>query len=385
MHIGMDGRSLCTPLRGIGIYTHALARHLPLVAPHHTYTLFVDKPPLVEVPAAWKIRTLPAWSRNWWEMVTLPEALRRYRVDLYHGTDHFQIPMHHVCPTVITVHDLAAWLFPETVSWKFHWLFKTRLRRAATVADQIIAISQSTANDLHRLLPASLSKTSVIHLGVNTFQHPALRRSPRRSWRDPFKIRDPHAAILETHHISKPYLLSVCALEPRKNIETLIRAFQVLQSQPEFAHFQLALVGQPWRQAHHLYRLAASNPRIVFTGHVSEEALAQLYRHAELFVYPSWYEGFGLPPLEAMACGTPVITSNTSCFPEVLGNAAHFVNEPKNPAAWASAITTLLSDPKRLEALRARGSNRVKQFSWTRMAQETLKVYESATELRVKS
>lgn len=380
MHIALDGRPLSVPLRGIGVYTQALVERLPHLAPHHRFSLLMDRPPLAPISSGWTIEIIPTRSRNWWEIIQLPAAIHRLRIDLYHGVDHFQIPWHPACPTLITVHDMASWLFPETVSWKFHWLFRVRLARAVKVADQIIAVSQSTANDLHRLLPRSINKTTVIHLGVN---HPDQKsaicnRSTERS-RHLSESRSLQSAILKTYGISKPFILSVCALEPRKNLDTLLTAFALLMKNQTFRKYSLILVGQPWRQAEKLYQLAESIPHVVFTGHLPPHALIELYQQASLFVYPSWYEGFGLPPLEALANGAPVLTSHTSSFPEVLEKAAAYVDTPRDPNAWHQAIAQLLSDPDQLSRLRRLGPPQSQKFSWDRMAQETLKIYEQAS------
>jgi len=359
MHIGLDGRPLSFPLRGIGVYTNALIQRLPALAPHHRFTLYTDRPLRVAVPSAWTVRLLPTFSRHFWEMIQLPRVLKEDHVDLYHGVDHFAVPMHHVCPLVITVHDMAAWLFPETVSWKFHHLFRIRLTRAVHIADHIITVSRSTEADLHRLLPASRPKTSVIHLGVDvppTTPHPS--------------------TVLHHLNVTKPYLLSVGALEPRKNLDTLLQAFALLKPHPPFHHYALILAGQPWRQADRLYQLARGIPGVTFTGHLPPESLSTLYREAELFVYPSYYEGFGLPPLEALAHGTPVVVSRTSSLPEVLEDAAEYVEDPKNPQAWATTIANLLNYPRRLAEFKVRGPLHAQRFPWDRFALATLKVYD---------
>jgi glycosyltransferase involved in cell wall biosynthesis len=184
---------------------------------------------------------------------------------------------------------------------------------------------------------------------------------------------------LSKFSISTKFILSVSALEPRKNIKTLIKAFLNLKEQGKLNEYQLVIVGEPWRKAAEIYKMAKGYKDIVFTGYVSEDDLVLLYNAAEIFVYPSFYEGFGLPPLEALACGTPVIAVNSSSISEVVGDSALLINEPENVQEFSNAILTLIESLHLKQKLKEKGLAQVKKFSWEKMVQQTISVYESIT------
>ena len=293
-------------------------------------------------------------NRTVWSQVRLPLHLLSHRYDLLHIPGH-KLPALAPCRTVVTIHDLAFEKFPDT----FKPLHRQRLvmftRNAARRADRIIAISESTKRDLCELYSVAATKIDVVHHGVDhAVFHPNVRPARR----------------------PVPYVLSVGALQPRKGFPMLIRAFKRLCARWH-EPIELLIAGQRgwmWEDIEAEAKLTPFAERVHLLGYVSDEQLPSLYAGATLVAIPSFYEGFGLPLLEAMACGSPVVASNASCFPEVCGDAAQMV-DPQDEEAWTDAMIELLEDPAKREKLRRRGLARAAQFTWQRTAEQTLAVY----------
>lgn len=357
---------------GIGRY----ARELPVAlqrlpdAPH--LRLFHNRQPLERLPAslaALPRSHSPLGNKSWrFYLIGGLPLLPGWRSaidasDLFHGADIVTPRLK--LPVVITVHDLTTLLFP-----KFHTrLNRLYLRWAYPVmagrADAIIADSHATRQDIVARLSVASDKIEVIHLGVN-----GERFAPRSA-------RECSSAFAE-YGLQPPYLLAVGTLEPRKNLVTLLHAYAAL---PPTVPPLVLVGGQGWGDyalSTQIERLGIRD-RVRLTGYVSDDVLPALYSAAELFVYPSHYEGFGLPVLEAMACGAPVITSNVSSLPEVAGEAAFQVN-PRSASELTEAIQTLLESPSKRSAMRQAGLVRARSFSWERCAQQTLGVYQRVLE-----
>ncbi|MGH2692488.1 MAG: glycosyltransferase family 4 protein [Actinomycetota bacterium] len=262
---------------------------------------------------------------------------------------------------VVTVHDLAFRLYPEAYPPGWRLLHRAGFRRAIRSGAEIIAVSRSTAADVARLGGIHERSIRVVPLGGSI----------------PVGTSDP-APVLQRLRVPKPYILFVGTLEARKNLVRLIRAYR--RTAPRVPH-TLVLAGPlGWRSQPILQELAAAGPGgIVTTGRVSESDLDALHRAADLFAYPSQYEGFGLPVLDAMARGVPVLTSNTSSLPELVGDAAVQV-PPGSTGALATAMEQLLTDTDERSRLSAAGRDRAGEYSWERTARATLEVYERASE-----
>jgi len=371
MHIALDATSLPPKTLGAATYILNLVRalaelgrpvRLTVVAQRHRADQFESIPGLevLRVPDA------PPLARILWEQVALPGLCRRLDVDLLHSP-HYSIPLAHPCRSVVTFHDMTFFTNP-TVHLQYKRLFfTTMIRSAARRADAILVPSETTREDLARLFPRSASKTHVVHLGVGKLFHP---------------VREPAAleAVRSRYHLPSAFLLYVGNLEPRKNLPRLLAAYAQLASMSTPPPLVLAgpqgWKGEPLSAA--VRRLGLAD-RLIFPGYIAQEDLPALYSMAAVFVYPSLYEGFGLPVLEAMACGAPVVTSDVSSLPEVVGDAALLVS-PDDIDGLATTLGRLLSDTRLADGLRRRGLERAREFSWRRTAEATWAVYQKVYE-----
>ena len=302
-----------------------------------------------------------AWVRFWFHYHIKP---RLADLDIFHSSE-LLLWGPREGKHVVTVCDLTTLLFPKFHTHGNIQLHARKLTFAKTRAHTVIAISQHTKRDLITQYGIPPERIRVIYPGC-----------------DPTRYRPlTHAEILPTlsrYHLSPGYLLYVGTIEPRKNLARLIEACERLAHRLGRPPAPLVLVGAPGWKTQEIYRRIERSPlrsAIVLTGAVDEQDLPQLYNGASVFVYPSLYEGFGLPVLEAMACGIPVVTSNVSSLPEVIGDAGLAVN-PEDPEALAGALHQLLTNESLRDALGQKGQQRAQQFSWDRTARETLRTYE---------
>ncbi|MGF1570735.1 MAG: glycosyltransferase family 4 protein [Nodosilinea sp.] len=275
---------------------------------------------------------------------------------------------------ILTIYDLIPVLYPEFTSKKIHQTFQGILSSLDTAQDWVICDSQNTRNDLCSYLSIDPNRVFVTPLAADDHFFP---------------INNKHEidAVLNQHRIPlHPYLLSLCTLEPRKNLVFLIKCFSKLVAETPNFDLNLVLVGAiGWKNQALFNELlgqdSALRSRIILAGYIPDSDLSAVYSGATAFLYPSLYEGFGLPPLEAMQCGIPVITSNTSSLPEVVGDAGIMV-DPTDEDAFCQAILNLLKDQTLHADLSQRGLARAKQFSWAKCAQQTVEVYKIAAENR---
>ena len=368
MILGIDATTLRGRLSGVGYYTSRLIDSLANGAGEGVLdkivvlsNLEVALPPAerLEVHAHDRFRV-----RSLWMQFLLPGILKKVRPDLMHYTNYLA-PVGGDTPYVLSIHDMSLQLFPECHTWKKRLLTSRLLPLAARRARLILTPSESTRNDVVRLLPVDPERVRMIPYAA----------SPR------FVRTEPDYARLERlYGVRAPYFLYVGTLEPRKNLPRLVRAFaRVAGSLPDH---QLVLVGQRgWKYQATLDEMARPElrGRVVMPGYVPEEDLPALISGAVAFVYPSLYEGFGLPVVEAMACGTPVLTTRTSSLAEIAEGAALLV-DPKQEAGFADALVALASDPALREDLIARGRARAALYSWSRTGRETVAAYREALE-----
>jgi len=351
---------------GIGTYVRRLLPALRAASPELDLSVFHSRfaravPEELEdlrgVQLERGIRSLyPMW--NWSGRPPLPSPLDR--PDVIHAPSPVAVPpVREGQRLVVTVHDLAFRLYPDAYPLAWGLLHRSGFRRALRAASAIIAVSRSTASDIAHLGGLDEGSIHVVPLGGSF----------------PVGSEDP-SSLLDGLGVPRPYILFVGTLEPRKNPLRLIRAYRRIASRVPHA---LVLAGpMGWRSDPVRRELAGSGPgSIVVTGRVSEPELDALHRGADAFVYPSLYEGFGLPVLDAMARGVPVVTSDTSSLPELAGDAAVLV-DPGSTAAIAEGLERVLSDEGDRSRLAAAGLARARTFTWDRTARETLEVYERA-------
>lgn len=360
--------------RGLATYTANLARHLLLLNQDDQFCLFIAKNQplddfLQEFPAAKQMTVVrlrrPTRNIFLWDQLFWYARLKKARIDVFHSLV-YGVPLVCPCKRVLTIHDLTPLVFPEFVQkFRHQAVFRFNFF-TGKYADRIITSSQHSKRDLMQYLQISERKIRVIADGVS----PCYRILPDQNHIDQIKQR---------YRIPGEYLLYVGGFDQNKNLRALLNAFAQLQRQPHHEHLFLVFVGALTPDAARLQEFAKASQfgeRVILTGFVPEEDLIGLYNGAAIFVFPSLYEGFGLPPLEAMACGVPVITSNAASLPEVVGEAAIQV-DPHSPAELARAMNDVLTNPELREDLRRNGLARAKLFSWEETAQKTLAVYQN--------
>jgi len=380
MHIGLNAHllSLTETYRGAGInwYIRNLLTHLPYVDRNNRYTAFVGDRRFTSSGLVLRPSRLPTSRpvvRIFWEQVVQPFALRKERVDLLHALA-FVAPLLSRCPSVVTIYDLSFLLYPESFKRAKRFYLGLFTRLSARRARRIIAISESTKRDVVRLLGVPPEKVEVVYCGIDEAFRPLAEEQV--------------AAFRSKRGLPERFILFVGTIEPRKNVTRLIEAFADLRSfdvaQDTFAICDLRLViggAKGWFYQDVFARVEelGLEDKVIFPGYIPVSELPLWYNAAELFVYPSLYEGFGLPPLEAMACGTPVVAANTSSLPEVVGEAGLIV-DPLDVEGLAEAMRRALDDEALRQEMREQGLERAKGFSWTKTAQETVQVYRRAME-----
>lgn len=369
MHIGIDAsRIAITERTGTERYSFELIGALAQRDRRNNYTLYGNGLPrmLPLVGPNVALRSIP--FPRLWTHIRLSLELAQNPPDVFFVPAHV-LPLYHPPRSIVTIHDLGYLAFPDahTAARRLE-LHLTTLWNART-ARRVIAISQATKDDLIRHYRIAPEKIAVVHHGLA----PQFR---------PVTDQDALAATRACYGIGEHYLLYVGTVQPRKNLTRLIDAFATaMRDRSEMSqHLQLVIAGKKGWLTETIERRAAAagiTDQVRFTGYVSDADLPALLSGARAFVFPSLYEGFGMPAIEAMACGTPVLTSTTSALPEVAGDAALLV-DPHDTQAIAAALTRLATDAALRADLRARGLAHAAQFTWKRCAEETLRVLMSA-------
>ncbi len=312
------------------------------------------------------IPDLPVPVRLLWEQAYLPALAKRLGIDLLHSL-HYTMPFFYPGPTVVTLHDLTFFLFPQLHTLPKRLFFRIFTRLSARRAAALVAVSENTRQDAIRLLGVNPDKIFSTCLGVTPEFQPV---------RDSTRLEN----IRHRYQLPPRFILFVGLLEPRKNLPILLRAFASIADQvPETS---LVVVGRKGWMVERALRLVNSlglAGRVHFTGYAPREDLPLIFNLAEVFVYPSLYEGFGLPVLEALACGTPVITTAVSSMPEIVGDAGVLV-PPGDDRRLAQALLALLNDPERRRSLSEAGPAQAAAFTWERTAAETVAVYQRVHE-----
>lgn len=368
MQIGIDARAaLLYRGSGIGTYTYQLVRGLLAIDPLNDYQL-------VYPPAQW-IRVRDGFqlaggekNRSFWQEVQEPPDLEAVDLDIYHipqngiGLPSCQLSTR----LVVTIHDVIPFVLPQTCSKAYLRVALRELPRIVDLADYIIAVSFNTKRDLVRILGVPEEKIAVIYEAAEPMYKPMCRVKAQ-------------ALMREKWGITAPYILNVGGFSRRKNLVGLLRVFQrIITKLPDGC--QLVLVGGPGGGSYEELRLLVERlgleGRVSFPGFVPIESMPYLYSGAEVFVYPSLYEGFGLPPLEAMACGVPVVAARSSSIPEVVGDGG-LLYDPYDEEELSEALLRIMLDETLREELAGRGHQQQAQFSWAKAATETWMVYQA--------
>ena len=369
MRICIDASPAVHHRGGFGRYVQELATALLAVDIDNEYVAFYNRPTDAQVDAP--LDRLPHITTNLpakpWRMSALLAHLTRIPqdrlfpgIDVFHATDNL-LPRLSQVRSVFALQDLIFRFYPETHKPLNRWFLTLMMPRFLQAADAVIAISECTSKDAVRLYGLDEAKIRVIYAAV----------SPS------FHARAPEAISLVRRKYGLPdsFILSVGTIEPRKNLTSLLEAYRALKN--EGSDCKLVIVGKKgWLYEGFFMRLRelGLEQEVVFPGFVPDDDLPALYSAADLFAFPSLYEGFGLPVLEAMACGVPVVTSNTSSLPEVAGEAALLV-DPKSVEALVAAMRRVLDDTALQAEMRARGLKRANRFTWEETARRTAEVY----------
>jgi glycosyltransferase involved in cell wall biosynthesis len=367
--LGIDARKLAD--FGIGSYLQGLLGELVTLAADSDVTVFVtpDRRDLLPVlPERWSIAEVEAPGYSVREQLVMPLAVRRARVEVLH-VPHYVVPLLFPGRLVVTIHDIIHVLFPEFVASGVGFAYaRFMIRAAIRRGHRVITVSESTAADLQRLFGASGERLRVIPNGVS---EEFLRAGDRR--------RD--EVIRRELGLSSPYLLHVGNDKPHKNVAGVLKAYQLLVHDQAGEPPPLVLAGGfgPGGQIAGRARAMGLGDRVRCLGHLEQRRLAAVFRGATVFIYPTLYEGFGLPVLEAMACGVPVVAGNVAAVREIAGDAVVRVN-PRDLMELSAALRRLLNHPEVREQLARQGRETARGYRWRKSAEATLAVYRAVQE-----
>lgn len=372
--IGFDATAAVTQGGGIGRYTRELLQALVHEGDHYRYRIFAGRAPAElpvhdPIPSADHVsfRQLPLsprWLYRIWYRLRLPVPVQAFTgvVELFHSPDFVLPPVLGNIPTILTVHDLSFSFYPETFTPSLVAYLNRVVPWSVQRARHVLADSDSTRRDLIRLYQTPEDKITVLYSGVHERFSLTVAEEAQAMVRKKYELGN------------APFVFTVSTLQPRKNHQLLIRAFRAVAAQTE--HNLIIAGGKGW-----LYEKMVSEVerqdllrRVHFIGFVDDDDLPALYNAASLFVFPSLYEGFGLPILEAMACGTPVVSSNASSLPEVAGDAAVQIS-PHDEEAWTRAMLRVIGDEELRARLVAAGHEQTQRFRWADAARQLLDVY----------
>lgn len=363
MRIGIDARLVGYTQAGIGQYILRLTEGLAAIDSDDEFILLQSRKDsrISFGKGRFQRRFLWTPAHNRLEQFILPLEIAPVGLDVLHSPD-FIPPFRRNCKSVITIHDLAFLLYPHFLTHDSARYY-SQIDQAVRRTDHIIAVSESTKRDTVQLLGVDESKITVIHEAV----HPTFR---------PISDSQALAQVRERHGISGDFILFVSTIQPRKNLPTLLQAYRQLLDdyRPDCRLVVAGKKGWLFEEAFSITEQLRLQDDVLFLGRVPGEDLPLLYNAARVHVHPAYYEGFGLPVLEAMACGTPTVVSNVSSLPEVVGDAGLLV-EPDDVCGWVVAMWRVLSDDRLREQMIERGLRRAKLFSLEKMAGETMEVY----------
>lgn len=373
LKIGVNAMQVRAAKSGVGQYIHGLMEQILKIDKANFYQIFCNYENRSNYTyndtnsqsVSWGLKDVPKSLRLAYENIIFPSEIQKNNIDLFWGPSNFLPPIKKT-KYVATINDLSYYVHPERCPFirRQYWYLLTS--RTVKVADKIITISSNSANDIIKFFPEAKEKIEIISLAAHhRFQKLKLNREDSLLQRFEDRLKN------------RPYLLYVGTLEPGKNVLRLLAAFEEIAK--EFPDYLLVLGGDKgWMYNGVLEKIEKSEfaDRIHYLGHLSDDEIVHFFNFCTLFCFPSTYEGFGLPPLEAMSCGVPVLTSNNSSIPEVVGDAAYKV-DPFSVEEIASGMRVLLCNEELREEYAAKGLIRSKEFSWTKSAELTLSVFNS--------
>lgn len=370
MKIAVDALTAKSFYHGMGIYIFNLLKRMIQVAEDHKFivykkpdvfsdfTITNDKVQINNIKGSRSLRIL-------WEYTLLPASLKHEKVDVFWGPSNF-LPPAKSCKFIVTIHDLSAFTYAQTYPFIRRRYYQYIISKATQRADFIITDSESSKQDLIKYFSIPDDKVIVIYCGIDEIFQPV-------------ESQDVILNVKQKYKLPAEFIFTLGVLEPKKNTERLIKAYARLKD--TFKDIPHLVVGGSkkygWKNEK-IFQLVNSlklNDLVLFTGAIDHKDLPVVYSAAELFVLPSLYEGFGLPVIEAMACGTPVVTSNTSSLPEIAGNAAVLVN-PYNVLEIADVISLILYDENKKQEMIKNGFENIKRFNWEKAATELISVFE---------
>ena len=371
MKIAINTLSLSKIKVGMGKYIAELVNNAPKADPYNTYFIYLSEEnrkyfnlshPNIELVLVHNMWT-QGFLRILWEQFFIPFSLYWNKINIYHAPG-FVLPLFKVnkkIKYIVTIADMTFFSHPEHhIYWKQKY-FKYMIPLSIKKADQVIAISENTKQDILQMVPVDKKKIVVTYLGYDT----------SFSRQDKEKIK----STLKKYEITFSYILFVGMLEPRKNIPSLIKAFAAIKEKKNHKQVIVGKRGWMYGEIFALIKNLKIEEQVVFTGYIPDEDLPSLYSGATCFVYPSFYEGFGIPIIEAMACGCPVITSNNSSMREIAGDAAILI-DPYNLMDIQNAIELLIKDKEVRRRKEREGITQAKSFTWEKMILKTKMVYQ---------
>lgn len=351
MRIAIDTQTTLGQSSGFGSYVTNLVKALKKFYPDNEYNLICPS----------KTQDLSTIKRFIWDQFTFPNLAKKEKVDILHQPC-FSAPIFYSGKKIVTVHDIIPLIFPHILPFASRMYFSKWMTYSYRHADSIICDSKSTKKDIIKYLKIRPEKIKVIYLAVSDNFKPAKSKKHINHIKNLYKTGD-------------KYFIHIGTMEPRKNLDFLIKAY--FKAVKSGVKENLVIVGKKGYNYQKLYELVDKlnlQNRVIFTGYAEDKDIPALYSGATALTFPSIYEGFGFPPLEAMACGTPVIASNASSIPEVVGSAGILLS-PKNENLWVKNMIKLANSPDLAQRLKRLGLEQAKKFSWEKTARETIEIY----------
>lgn len=362
MKIAIDIRAAGGEKAGKGWYTFNIVQSLLQIDSQNSYILYSkEKTPGFDHFKNANVRIFKTPGSLW--HLRVAHDITKEKADIFFAPSSYIIPS--ILPksikTILTVHDLVAFLYPNSHNKKATIIEKLLLKRALKKAAHVCAVSENTKNDILTRFNYNAKKIDVVYCAASEEYRGISRENLQK--------------FITQTNLPANFFLAVGTLEPRKNYLNLIKAFKEVSDR--FPDYYLIVVGQKGWNYEEIYELIKTNylnKKVHFLGYLSGKSLLNLYNLARALVFPSFYEGFGIPPLEAMKCGCPVIASHTSSMPEVVGESALLVN-PESPTQIADAMIKLIKDPELADQLREKGLRQAEKFSWEKSAKKLLKIF----------